>query len=339
MSKTMRAARFYAAKDIRVEDVEMPKRTGDQVLVAIEWCGICGTDLSEYLYGIFLFSTAVHHDVVEHELINLGPLHTPKPKTKPHPLALLKETFPTTLGHEFCGRVLEAPSGSSWTKGQAVMVDPHLFCKNCTPCSARSDHLCDTLGFVGVNSGAGGLAEMIAVDPSMLHALPSSANLDQAALIEPLAVAWHAIKLTGMNDFRGIPILIVGGGPVGYAVASTLKVFQADQVFLSEPVAKRGEMFKGLVKSVINPVDTDVKEAIKQQTGGIAGVKIAIDCSGKIPGIRTAIQSLLQSGTCICVGVPSSEVNFQTLITLRYSHRLIMMQSSRFQTLNSSKTS
>ena len=96
----MRAARFYDKGDIRVEDVEEPKVSEGKVLVDVEWCGICGSELHEYL---------------------IGPILLP---TEPHPLT--KESIPLTLGHELCGRVKNPPASSRFKDGEAVMVDPRL---------------------------------------------------------------------------------------------------------------------------------------------------------------------------------------------------------------------
>ena len=97
----MRAARFYDKGDIRVEDVEEPKLREGQVYVDVEWTGICGSELHEFL---------------------MGPMFLP---LKPHPLT--GECLPLTLGHELCGRVSEPPSGSRFKDGDPVMVDPRLY--------------------------------------------------------------------------------------------------------------------------------------------------------------------------------------------------------------------
>lgn len=94
----MRAARFHNKEDIRVEDIDKPKVTDGKVLVEVEWCGICGSDLHEYL---------------------LGPITVP---VKPH--AVSGECVPIALGHELCGRVRNPPPGSRLKEGEAVMVDP-----------------------------------------------------------------------------------------------------------------------------------------------------------------------------------------------------------------------
>ena len=94
----MRAARFHDKGDIRVEDVDPPKVTDGKVLVEVEWCGICGSDLHEFL---------------------MGPVMLPK---EPHPIT--GECVPLAMGHELCGRVKNPSPGSRFKEGEAVMVDP-----------------------------------------------------------------------------------------------------------------------------------------------------------------------------------------------------------------------
>lgn len=102
----MKAARFHGKGDIRIEDIEKPEPTDGKVLIEIEWCGICGTDLHEY---------------------TMGPLACPR-KDRPHPVT--GETIPVTLGHEFAGRVVSETSGSSLKAGQKVMIDPRYTCQS-----------------------------------------------------------------------------------------------------------------------------------------------------------------------------------------------------------------
>jgi len=89
------------------------------------------------------------------------------------------------MGHEFCGRVASAPEGSNLKAGQAVVVDPRLYCKSCSRCSATSTNVCRDWGFLGLSGSGGGLSGSVAVDPSMCHPLPDSVPLELAALVEP----------------------------------------------------------------------------------------------------------------------------------------------------------
>ena len=131
----MRAARFYDRFDIRIEDVDVPDlKSPDDVLVEVAWCGICGTDLHEYL---------------------VGPIVTP---VKPHPLT--GATLPQTLGHEFSARVVETGSEvAGVTAGDRVAIMPAIVCGKCDYCRRGLGHLCVKFACTGLSAETGGLAQ------------------------------------------------------------------------------------------------------------------------------------------------------------------------------------
>lgn len=95
------------------------------------------------------------------------------------------------------------------------MVDPHLHCTHCVLCSNQRNNICDALGFLGLSGGGGGgLSEFVAVNWQDCHAIPES-MLDVAALIEPLAVARHALHRAKVSSWKGQSVLVLGGGPIG----------------------------------------------------------------------------------------------------------------------------
>ncbi|KAJ4358819.1 hypothetical protein N0V95_002741 [Ascochyta clinopodiicola] len=173
----MKAAQYFGQRDIRVVDVPVAEPQAHEALIAIEWCGICGSDLHEYLHG---------------------PLICPTPSL-PHPTT--REHIPVTMGHEFTGRVLSAPASSGLAPGTPVIVDPRIFCRSCSRCMDGHTHGCTTLGFKGLSGTGGGFSERICVDAKLCHVLPEGTDLSLATLIEPLAVAWHAVATTGLEDW------------------------------------------------------------------------------------------------------------------------------------------
>ncbi|OCK77958.1 threonine dehydrogenase [Lepidopterella palustris CBS 459.81] len=269
----MKAVQFYGRRDVRVAEVAKPEPKPDQVLIDIEWCGICGSDLHEYIMG----PAAI-------------------PSKRPHPLT--GEVLPITLGHEFCGRVVSAPADSHLKPGQAVMIDPRLYCKSCSRCSTKSTNACCSWGFHGLSGAGGGFSESIAVDPSMCYPLPDSVPLELAALIEPLAVAWRAVKLTNIDDFGNRPILVLGGGPVGIAVIFVLRAKGAKRVFVSEPTTRRAEQNAQLADVVFNPIKEDVGERCRELTGG-EGVDFVFDCAGIPSGFENGMDALRYRGTYV----------------------------------------
>lgn len=275
----MRAARFYGRRDIRVEnDVPWPELQPGQVQVDIEWCGICGTDMHEYL---------------------VGPVTIPT-QGNPHPMT--GESVPVTMGHEFCGRVGKVNAGSELKVGQAVMVDPRLFCGKCHRCDEGETNICTKWGFKGLQGRGGGFSEAVAVDEDMCHVLPETVPLSKAALIEPLVVARHALKMTGFErgDFEGATVLIIGGGPVGIAVIYNLRARGVKRIFVSEPTVKRQGQLRDLADEVLNPVRENVAERCREMTGG-EGVDLVFDCAGIAPGLRDGMDALKGRGTYLNV--------------------------------------
>src|SRR4051812_33792750 len=121
----MKAARFYGRGDVRVEDVPEPRPGPGQVQVAVEWCGICGTDLHEFLDG---------------------PIFAPTPQA-PHPLT--GGAVPITLGHEFSGIVAGVGDGvTGVSEGDRVVVEPYDVCGTCVACRSGRYNTCRSLGFI-----------------------------------------------------------------------------------------------------------------------------------------------------------------------------------------------
>lgn len=249
----MKAARFHGPKDIRIEDIPEPEIRPGAVKIDVAWCGICGTDLHEYLEG---------------------PIFCPAPGS-PHPLS--GEESPVTLGHEFSGIVSELGEGvTDLTVGEGVVVEPYFVCDECPPCKAGNYHLCEKMGFIGLAGGGGGLSEKIVVDRRWVHPV-GDIPLDQAALIEPLSVAHHAVA---RGDVKAGDIALVGGaGPIGLLVAAVLKA-EGATVIISELSEARKQKARdtGVADHVVDPSQEDLIARVREITGGV-GADVAFECT------------------------------------------------------------
>ncbi|KIW84317.1 hypothetical protein Z517_03567 [Fonsecaea pedrosoi CBS 271.37] len=276
----MKAARYHGQRDLRLEnDVPVPEIEKGQVLVEIEWCGICGSDLHEYL---------------------VGPRTIPVTQ-KPHPLTAA--SLPVTMGHEFCGRVSQIGAGaaSRLKVGQPVMVDPRLYCGSCDCCKSSRTNVCSRWGFLGLHGGGGGgFSEFVAVNEDMCYVLPDSVALSQAALIEPLTVARHAMKSSGFKAFENLNVLVLGGGPIGLAVILNLRACNTAQIFVSEPTEKRANQTREFADKVFNPRLVDVAEECLASTAG-KGVDLVVDCAGLMPALKDGMKALTRGGTYLNV--------------------------------------
>lgn len=274
----MRAARFYGPGDIRVEDVPIPTAKANQVTVDVNWCGICGSDLHEYIDGPIVLPTA----------------------EKPHPAT--GQHIPLTLGHELCGRVRNPPGNSKFRDGDAVIVDPRVVCRRCAACRDQKSHCCENLAYVGGSVESGGFGETVVISEEKLLKLPDEIPIDHAAVIEPLAVVWHAIKGVGISEWRGRDVLVIGGGPIGFALLLCLRAVGANQVIVSEPTSARRAQIAEFTERVLNPAQDDVVARCQELTGG-KGVEVVFDCAGAPAGLDAGFKTLKHEGFYMMVAV------------------------------------
>jgi (R,R)-butanediol dehydrogenase / meso-butanediol dehydrogenase / diacetyl reductase len=273
----MKAARFHGRGDIRIDEVPEPKTGPGQVKVEVDWCGICGSDLHEYLEG---------------------PIFIPGPDA-PHPVT--GETLPVVMGHEFAGRVAELGDGVTGLKlGDRVAVEPYYVCGECSACRAGRYNICRNLGFVGLAGSQGGFSERCVVDQRWIHPL-GELDTDIGALVEPLAVGYHAARLSPMTE--GGTAVVFGAGPIGLVTIASLKARGAGQVISVEPAGARKAKAPGAgADTVLDPTQVDVPDAVRELTGG-AGADVAFECAGIDAVLASAIASVRPGGTVVNVAI------------------------------------
>ena len=229
----MKAARFYDRKDIRIEDIPEPELKPGTVAIDVAWCGICGTDLHEYLEG---------------------PIFVP-PKGHPHPIS--GEEAPVTMGHEFSGTITALGEGVTGLEvGQNVIVEPYIIGEDVDTSEGQNYHLSENMNFIGLGGRGGGLSEKIVVEQRWVHPI-GDIPLDEAALIEPLSVGHHAFVRSGAK--AGDVAIVGGAGPIGLLTAAVLKA-EGLTVYISELSEARKEMARstGVADEVFDPREVDV---------------------------------------------------------------------------------
>ncbi|QHC60968.1 2,3-butanediol dehydrogenase [Rathayibacter sp. VKM Ac-2760] len=286
----MKAARFHGPHDIRIDDVPEPELRPGAVAIDVVWCGICGTDLHEYLEGPIFIPPAGH----------------------PHPLT--HEQVPVTMGHEFSGTITALGEGvTDLEVGANVVVEPYFVCGHCAPCLAGHYNLCASMGFIGLAGGGGGLSEKVVVDRRWVHPI-GDIPLDQAALIEPLAVGHHAFTRSGAR--RGDTALIGGAGPIGLLLAAVLTA-EGVRVILSEPGAARQAKARetGVADVVIDPTTEDLLTRVHELTDG-NGVDVAFECSSINAVLDQLIDAVKPAGVIVNVSIWGSRasIDMQKLV-------------------------
>ncbi|KAL1588736.1 hypothetical protein WHR41_02595 [Cladosporium halotolerans] len=290
----MRAARYYGKEDVRIEnDVPPPPQQLGEGMVRIKpaFVGICGTDLHEYF---------------------AGPNFSPK---TPHPIT--KETLPITIGHEFSGIILSlGPKPPRHLRpGMKIAIRPSIYCGACPACKLGAENACPSGGFVGLSGGGGGMSDELILPAEACHPLPSSIGLDIGALVEPLAVAWHAVNASPIADYApgpdaGAKCLVLGGGPIGLAVCQVLQARGAAKVIMSEISAKRQHFARQLgASNVLDPRQFDMVASARQLTGG-AGPDIVFDCAGVAASLETACRAVRVRGWVVNVAIWEERVPF-----------------------------
>ena len=271
----MKALRWHAQKDIRLEDIPETELRPGWVKLRVKWCGICGTDLHEYLGGpIFI------------------------PAGQPHPLT--GEQAPVTLGHEFSGEVVEvADDVTDFKPGDRVTVEPIVKDFDSEENRRGLYNLDPKLGFYGLAGWGGGFSEYAALPAYMLHRLPDNVSYEQAALTEPAAVALHAVRQSRLKV--GDTAAVFGAGPIGLLIVDALKASGASKIFVVESSEERRSKAASLGAETIDPRNTDPVEAIRKATGG--GVDVSYEVTGVGPVLSQCLDAVRPQGEMMVVSV------------------------------------
>jgi len=274
----VKAAVFYGPKDVRLEDVPEPEIRDGSVKVKVDWCGICGTDLHEYL---------------------AGPIFIP-PQGSPHPIT--GETLPLTLGHEFAGEVVEVGNDvDGVSAGDKVAIEPVFRCGECAACLRGATNLCEKLGFYGLMGGGGGMSEFAVMPSYMIHQLPEGLTSEQGALVEPIAVGLRAVRRAGFRE--GQSALVFGGGPIGAVTVQCLKAAGAGQIMVAElSEARKKKALDIGADAVIDPREEDVVEKVKELTDG-EGAEHSFDAAGIQVTLETALHATRKGGTVTIISI------------------------------------
>ena len=274
----MKAARFHARGDIRIEDIPEPTVAPGTVGIDVAWCGICGTDLHEFMEG---------------------PIFIP-PCGHPHPIS--GESAPVTMGHEFSGVVYAVGEGVTDIQvGQHVVVEPYIIADDVPTGPGERYHLSKNMNFIGLGGRGGGLSEKIAVNRRWVHPISNAIPLDQAALIEPLSVGHHAYVRSGAK--AGDVALVGGGGPIGLLLAAVLKA-KGLKVIITELSAKRKEKAResGVADHILDPSQVDVVAEVMKITGD-QGADVAFECTSVNKVLDQLVAATKPGGVVVIVSI------------------------------------
>ena len=259
----MKVALFEKPRSLKVTTKNLRPIKGDEVLVKVQACGICRTD--------------VH--IVE---------------------GTSRSTPPVVLGHEYAGIVEDVPKGNAnFAPGQNVAIDPNISCGTCFHCRRGLVHLCSNLRALGVDID-GGMAEYCIVPAKQLFSIPKNLSIEASAFIEPVSCAIHGIDRANIS--AGDTVAILGGGTIGLLMLQLAKLAGAARVIVVEPLEHKRAIARDLAADVIlDPGNENASEAIHDLTS--VGADVVIECVGKPQTMQVAIDVARRGGTVEFFGV------------------------------------
>lgn len=288
----MKALLLAEYNRLELVDVPMPRPGPDDILVRVEACGICGSDVHGY------------------------------------DGASGRRIPPIVMGHEAAGTV--AAVGSEVVgagEGDRVTFDSTVYCGTCEYCRSGKVNLCDKRQVLGVSTPeyrrAGAFAEYLTVPSRIVHQLPGNIPFSEAAMIEPLAVAVHAVSVANLPE-NGTA-LVVGAGMIGLLVLQALRSANCCSVYVVDIDDSRLQLAQQLgAAATINAKTADALAELKRLTSD-RGVDVALEAVGSTATIKTAVESVRKGGTVVLIGniSPAVEIPLQAVVS-----RQIRLQGS-----------
>ena len=267
--------------DVEFKDKPVPKlKTPHEVLVAINYTGICGSDVHYWTHG------AIGHFVVK---------------------------APMVLGHESAGTVVEIGSGVTTLRvGDRVALEPGYPCRRCASCLGGYYNLCPEMAFAATPPYDGTLTGYWVAPADFCYKLPPAVSLQEGALIEPLAVGVHIVRQARVT--AGDSVVVMGAGPIGLLCAAVARAFGATKVVQVDIVQKKLDFSLGFgathayLSQRVSPEENAANIIAAADLGG--GADAVIDASGAEPSIQASLHAVRNGGTYVQAGMGKDIINF-----------------------------
>ena len=260
----MRAAYYCGDRRIELGESKVQKPGLGEVRIEVAYCGVCGTDLHIYMG---------HMDG--------------------------RIDMPQVIGHEMAGWIAEiGDEVDDWGVGDPVVVRPLDACGRCPACRAGNGHVCQNLNFIGIDS-PGAFQSSWTVPAHTLHRLPAEMPMDLGALVEPMAVACHDVRLGEVAS--GEKAVVIGGGPIGLLNALVAREAGAE-VRVAEVNAYRLGIARSVGLETINPLEEDLEAHVEAWTDG-GGADVVFEVSGSKPGAEVMTTLAKVRGRIVVVAI------------------------------------
>lgn len=269
-------------------DFATPDVQPDEVLVRVRACGICGSDV--------------------HGMDGSSGRRIP----------------PIVMGHEAAGEIAKVGAAvTGWKTGDRVTFDSTIYCGECWYCKSGSVNLCENRRVLGVSCAEyrrhGAFAEFVAVPRRILYRLPENLSFDQAAMVEAVSVAVHAVKRTALP--KGASVMVVGTGMIGLLVVQALRVAGCKQIIASDLDESRLALAaKFGATQIFKAAEPGVPEKMRALTEG-RGADAVFEVVGLPQTVKTAIECVRKGGSVTLVGnlKPQVELPLQSVVTREIS--------------------
>lgn len=269
----MQAARLTGIRNLELIDAPEPRPGDGEALVAMKSAGICASDVHYYKHG------------------GIGDQRC---------------VFPHSLGHECSGEIVRAPKGSSFIKGDRVAVEPSRYCFACEHCVEGNYNRCPNNKFLGGPNQAGAFQELLALHESQLVKIPDSMSYDEAALLEPMGVGYHAVVLSALKP--GDSVAVFGAGAIGLCTLALARACGAGETFLFDRVQHRldfaGKHFAP--DHIINVLSIDPLAYLREKTNG-RFVDIVYEAAGSAQTFGWVFEAGRIGGKVMLIGIPPEE--------------------------------
>jgi len=289
----MQALQLTEYRKLQLVDLPVPSPAADEVLIQVAACGICGSDV----HG-FDGSTG-------------------------------RRIPPLVMGHEAAGVIVAVGTAvHTYAIGERVTFDSTISCGSCRFCKEGAVNLCDRREVLGVSCGDyrrnGAFAEYVAVPARIVYRLPDSLSFADAAMIEAVSVALHAVGLTAPE--KDSSALVVGAGMIGLLILQSLRVAGCGDIFVTDIDVGRLQLAKklGATETVIAgaaSTSDEIAAKVRERTGG-HGVDVVLEAVGTAATVRTAIASARKNATVTLVGNLAPEVPLPLQIVVTRQLRL-----------------
>ncbi|KAL4821192.1 GroES-like protein [Aspergillus spinulosporus] len=278
MTETNLSCLLYGPGKVRFEDRPVPQiEDPNDVLIRIAYVGVCGSDVHFWRHGGVI--------------------------------RLVTESQPLVMGHEASGIVHAiGPGVTTLQPGDSVAIEAGFPCRQCRNCKIGRYNLCAQMRFAADPPDTHGtLCRIFRIPSDFVYKIPEGLSLQEAVLVEPLAVAVHGVRLAGVVG-PGVSVLVQGAGTIGLLGAAVARAFGTRRVFITDVREEKRDFAKGYLGCVtLAPDVSETPEAVatrvKKEMGLEEGVDVVLECTGVEASAQAGLYALAAAGVFVQIGL------------------------------------